>query len=142
RLRPSLPPSPGAKRLPTTELLIVDAKAAGDGFDASWPALRALVEYVKRQQHRQQGYNLVDSAVLVSSRFKQPPPTLQELSNGFLAETRIPLVFLTAETLAKMVERIQSSVDIRAAIDWKRLFAGGALNIDSFAREMGEASKE
>ena len=128
--------------LPTTELLIVDAKAAGDPFDASWPALRALVEYVKRQQRRQQGYNLVDSAVLVSSRFKQAPATLQELSNAFLAETRIPLVFLTAETLAKMVDRIQSSIDIRAAINWKRLFAGGALNIDSFVREIGEASKE
>jgi len=52
------------------------------------------------------------------------------------------LVFVSAETLAKMVERIQSSVDIRAAINWKRLFAGGALSIDSFIREMGEASKE
>ena len=33
--------------LPTTELLVVDAKAAGEQFDVSWPALRALVEYVK-----------------------------------------------------------------------------------------------
>lgn len=86
--------------LPTTELLIVDAKAAGDPFDASWPALRALVEYVKKQQRRQQGYNLVESAVLVSSRFKQSSSTLQDLSNTFLAETRVPLVFVSAETLA------------------------------------------
>ena len=128
--------------LPTTELLIVDAKAAGDGFDANWPALRPLEEYVKKQQQRQQGYNFVHSALLVSSRFRQPAATLQELSNTFLAATRIPLGFLTGDVLAGIIGRVQSSTDLRAAINWKRLFAGGLLTIAAFDREIGEASTE
>lgn len=69
--------------LPTSDLLIVDTKAAKDGFDSSWPALRPLMEYVKKQQQRQHGYNAVHSAVVVSSRFTQTsaatptPPDLQ-----------------------------------------------------------------
>jgi hypothetical protein len=128
--------------LPSTELLVVDAKAAGDGFDANWPSLRPLVEYVKKQQRRQLGYNLVYSAVIVSSGFKQPAMTLQDLSKEFLSETHVPLGFVTAQTLATMVGRIQSSTDIRAAINWKRLFAGGALTADAFEREMSEAASE
>jgi hypothetical protein len=128
--------------LPTTELLVVDAKAAGSGFGANWPALRPLVEYVKRQLQRQQGHNLVHSALLVSSSFNQAPAILQDLSNAFLSDTHIPLCFLTAETLSKIVGRIQSSIDVRAAINWKRLFAGGAVTIEAFDREMSAASNE
>ena len=41
---------------PQAQIEVVDAKAAGgDGFDVTWPALRALVEYVERQKVRQQG---------------------------------------------------------------------------------------
>jgi hypothetical protein len=128
--------------LPTTELLVVDAKAAGKGFDANWPALRPLVEYVKKQLQRQQGHNVVHSALLVSSSFDQAAATLQELSNTFLSETRIPLAFMTAEVLSKIVGRIQSSIDIRAAINWKRLFAGGTVTVQAFDREIGLASNE
>jgi hypothetical protein len=128
--------------LPTTELIVVDAKASGDGFEANWPALRPLVEYVKKQQQRQQGFNFVYGAAVISSKFGQDQTTLQDLSNQFLAETRIPLAFLTAETLAAITERIQSSTDLRAAIDWKRLFAGGALLTEAFDREMAKASNE
>jgi hypothetical protein len=128
--------------LPTTELIVVDAKAAKDGFDVNWPALRPLTEYVKRQQQRQQGYNFVHAAALISSRFIQAEAKLQDLSNQFLAETHMPLAFHTAKALVDVVVRIQSSTDIRAAIDWKRLFAGGALLIDAFDRELGKARNE
>lgn len=128
--------------LPTSELLVVDTKAAANAFDANWPALRALVEYVKKQQGRQRGYNVVQSALIVSSSFTQHGTTLQELSNQFLAEAQVPLNFMTAQVLATMVGRIQSSTDIRAAINWKRLFAGGPVIVDSFERELAEAVSE
>ena len=128
--------------LPSTELLVVDAKAAAQGFDANWPALRPLVEYVKKQQQRQLGYNLVNSAVIASSKFDQSASKLQELSNQFLSETHIPLAFLTAKTLAAMVDRIQSSPDIRGSMIWKRLFTGGSLTVNAFERELREAVNE
>jgi len=38
--------------LPDYNLLVVDAKASRAGFDAAWPALRPLVEYVKWRNNR------------------------------------------------------------------------------------------
>jgi hypothetical protein len=128
--------------LPSNDLIIVDAKAAENKFDANWPALRPLVEYAKKQQQRQQGFNIVHSAAIVSSGFRQASSKLQDLSKDFLAETRIPLTFLSADTLAKTVTRVQGSVDIRAAISWNRLFAGGELVGEAFEREMTQASNE
>jgi hypothetical protein len=128
--------------LPTTELLIVDAKATQASFDANWPSLRPLVEYVKKQQQRQQGHNLVHCAAIVSSGFAQPSAALQELSNTFLAETHLPLSFVTGATLNQMVAQLQQSTDIRGAINWKRVFSGGALSSETFDREFKEASNE
>lgn len=128
--------------LPSLELLVVDAKATGTKFDASWPHLRALVEYVKKQQSRQQGLNLVQGALVVSAAFKQRDATLQGLSRQFLAETRVPVAFMTAETLAHIVTQLQATVDLRAALAWKRLFAGGLVLPASFDRELNEARAE
>jgi hypothetical protein len=128
--------------LPGTELLIVDAKATQSEFDANWPSLRPLVEYVKKQQQRQQGHNIVHSAAIVSSNFEQSSSSLQELSNTFFAETHLPLTFVTADILSTMVIRLQQSTDVRAAINWKRVFSGGALLLQTFEREFKEASNE
>jgi hypothetical protein len=130
--------------LPCTELLVVDAKATGikGGFDANWPALRPLVEYARKQQQRQHGFNVVHSAVIVSSEFSQGSKELRDLSDSFLSETRIPLGFLTAEKLAEIVRQIQSSIDLRAAVNWKRFFIGGELTVKAFEHELSTASKE
>lgn len=128
--------------LPTFELLVVDAKAAANGFDVTWPALRALVEYAKKQQQRQHGYNTVHGALIVSSAFQQPADVQQQLSNSFLAETHVPLAFMTAPVLTRIISRIQESVDLRAAINWKRIFSGGSVMPDMFEREFNEASAE
>ena len=39
--------------LPDFNVIVIDAKATGTEFDASWPSLRALVEYVNKQKERQ-----------------------------------------------------------------------------------------
>lgn len=128
--------------LPTFELLVVDAKATGGEFDANWPSLRALVEYTKKQQQRQLGYNIVYGALIVSSAFHQGPEVQQQLSNSFLAETRVPLAFMTAQTLTGIISRIQRSVDLRASINWKQIFSGGAVTSDIFNSELTQATNE
>jgi hypothetical protein len=128
--------------LPTSELLVVDAKAAANGFEANWPAFRPLVEYTKKQQQRQQGYNIVHSALVVSSSFCQKAEIQQQLSNSFLAETRVPLTFMTVPMLTDIISRIQTSVDLRTAINWKRIFSGGSVTHNAFSREFTAASSE
>jgi hypothetical protein len=120
----------------------VDAKAAANGFEANWPAFRPLVEYTKKQQQRQQGYNIVHSALVVSSSFCQKAEIQQQLSNSFLAETRVPLTFMTVPMLTDIISRIQTSVDLRTAINWKRIFSGGSVTHNAFSREFTAASSE
>src|SRR5262249_22987089 len=81
---------------PDRRLLVVDAKASKDPFDASSPQLRPLAEYVNKQKVRQQGVIEVSSALIVASAFKQEIHALQEISGEFLTETQIPVAFLTA----------------------------------------------
>jgi len=128
-------------QLPDGALIVVDAKAAEDEFDASWSNLRALVEYVKVQKQRQRGHNDVFSALIVSSAFRQAAPGLLDLSRQFGAEVQVPLAFMTADALGVAVNELQSQVDLRNALRWKTIFAGGLVTIDSIKKEM-QAAKE
>lgn len=128
-------------QIPDGALIVVDAKAAGDGFGANWPALRPLVEYVKKQQQLQRGHNEVICALVISSAFDQQPKALAELSQAFFSETGIPVNFLTAETLSGMVQSLTKRPDIRNAVRWRRLFAGGSIEFNAFERLIKEATE-
>ena len=104
-------------------VFVVDAKASGGPYDASWPNLRPLVEYVGVQQHRQLGHAAVSGAVLVAGGFKQGNPRLVELSAEFLAETRSTLTFLETATLSKAVGALATNPGVRNAVLWSRLLA-------------------
>ncbi|MGI9074285.1 MAG: hypothetical protein ACR2JB_23895 [Bryobacteraceae bacterium] len=129
-------------QLPDTGLEIVDTKASKVGFQADWPALRPLAEYVGRQRQRQRGHNEVAGALVVSSNFKQDGGALSELSRRFLAETGVPVAFLAAASLSEIVTELQRQPDLRSAIRWRPLLAGGLLQITEFRRELDQARSE
>ena len=104
-------------------VFVIDAKASREPYDASWPNLRPLVEYVGVQQHRQLGHAAVSGAVLVAGRFKQGNPRLVELSAEFMAETRSTLTFLETATLSKAVGALATNPGVRNAVLWSRLLA-------------------
>ena len=129
-------------QIPEGHLIVVDAKAAEHGYDAAWPNLRALVEYVCLQKQRQRGNNDVYSALIVSSRFDQQGPSLQDLSGQFFAATQVPLAFLAADTLGSAVTELRAQVDLRSAIRWKGIFAGGLVKLDSIKKEIQAAKMQ
>jgi hypothetical protein len=129
-------------QMPNLDLLVVDAKAAKAGFDASWAGMRALGEYVLRQVTRQRGQNRVFGALMVSSSFDQDADSLRDLSMRFNAEFRVPVAFLSAEALARMVETLRAAPQLRNAIRWNQVFAGGLVSLAVVDREIGDAEHE
>jgi hypothetical protein len=129
-------------QLPNFDLLVVDAKATEKCFDASWPQMRPLVEYVKKQQLRQSGLNNVIAALIVSSQFKQNEHQLRGISDAFIAETRVPACFMTAETLAILIETFRASPLLRNAVQWSAVFTGGLVAEDKVLKLIEEARSE
>ena len=128
--------------LPDSNVVVVDAKASATGFNAGWPSLRPLVEYVNKQRERQQGGGEVIAALVVSSTFQQDESELVKIAKEFLGETRTPLCFMTAETLAYSVKELRTRPDIRNAIRWKLVFSGGLIQPYEIDREIGAAVTE
>lgn len=127
---------------PQEHVLVVDAKAAADGFDVTWPSLRALIEYVLRQRNRQRGHLEVTGALVLSSKFQQPPARLQEISNQFLGETRVPVSFMQAKVLSEIVDAVCDRPDMRNAVRWTSILTGGLIRVETFRRELDAADTE
>ena len=128
--------------LPDFDVVVVDAKASGSGFDANAVTLRALVEYVNKQMQRQEGGGDVVAALVVSSAFAQDATGLAATAREFLGETRIPLCFMTADTLWFMVRELRDRPDIRNCIRWKTLLAGGLINDREIESEIRAVAQE
>lgn len=127
---------------PHGNVLVVDAKASLNGFDVTWSALRPLVEYVKKQQQRQQGQLELLGALMVSSSFQQDDSRLQELGRQFYGETRVTISFLNAETLSQIIWLIRDNIDIRNAIRWHTVIVGGNLLLKTVFDEIKAARVE
>jgi len=129
-------------QVPSSQLLVVDAKAASGGFDASKGSLRALIEYTKRQKDRQRGHYEVMAALVVSSSFQQADDSLMDVAQWFLGEARVPLSFMDAHLLVALVDRVRAEPRLRNAIRWHQLFTGGRLAQRAIEEEIRAAEAE
>jgi hypothetical protein len=129
-------------QLPDSSLVVVDAKAYEAGMNVTWPALRALVEYVEQQKQYQQRRNEVVAALIVSSTFQRNSSALAKAVSNFLGETRVPLCFIAAKTLADIVSGVTKMPDFRNSISWKLLFTGGLIEMANFTRVLNRVKTE
>jgi hypothetical protein len=129
-------------QLPDSSLLIVDCKAYDAGLDVTWASLRALREYVEKQQQYQQGRNEVIAALIVSSGFRQTEARLERRNKEFLGETRVPLCFVEASTLVTMVMQLRGSADLRNSVRWRSLFSGGLISQVTISKELRAVKTE
>jgi len=127
-------------QLPSGEVLIVDAKAASEGYDAGWSQLRPLVEYTLAQRRRQSGQVSVQSAVVVSSRFHQPAERLAELSRQFLGATAAPVTFMTADSVIHGIDCLKDDAQLRNGVDWRTLLTGGLFDTGALDSALGEVA--
>jgi hypothetical protein len=129
-------------QLPESDLLIVDGKATASEFDAGWPQLRALAEYVEKQRARQNGLNEILAALIFSRAFQQDNARLRGASDEFFASARVPLCFMTANTLAFMIEAFRENLGLRNVIRWRSLFVGGLIEDAKLSKLIREAKQE
>lgn len=129
-------------QIPTGPIIIVDTKASSDGFNVTWPNLRPLVEYVKRQHIRQRGQVELIGALLLSSNFKQDDIRLSKLSQEFWGEVQVPLSFFEANDFVETINLFRKRPDIRNGIRWNQIFYGGRIRINSITKEMRAVDDE
>jgi hypothetical protein len=129
-------------QIPDGAILVVDAKATASAFNASISELRPLIEYTRMQRLRQRGHNEVFAAVLVAPRFEQDAATLNSVSKQFLAEAGVPVAFLMVGLLGLMVTSLSTRPDLRNALHWRALFAGGLVDVRGFQSELSRADNE
>jgi hypothetical protein len=129
-------------QIPTSELVVVDGKASGDGFNVTKDSLRALVEYTTRQRDRQQGQSQVVAALVLSSEFAQDEPALSELARWFLGEARVPLGFMDAALLGDLVSRVKVQPQLRMALRWRQILTGGRVTERTVDTELKAADEE
>ena len=128
---------------PDERILVVDAKAYKNPFDASTPNLRALGEYVTLQKKRQSGQVEVSAALVVADSFEQSAKQLNEVSRVFTAEYRLPVGFMPVESLAELVQTLVARPWMRPSINWALLLCGGGLvSVADVRRELASAESQ
>jgi hypothetical protein len=123
-------------QIPEGQILVVDAKATENSFDAAIHNLRPLIEYAKNQRLRQRGYNDVLASLVVSKNFDQDTDGLASISRSFFVEAGMPACFMTAAVLGTIVEDLRKRPNLRAGVRWRRIFAGGLVTYEHFASEI------
>ncbi len=88
------------------------------------------------------GEDALFAALVVSSDFRQDDEALQTISNEFLADHKVPVAFLEAETLREMVGALREDPHTRNKIRWARVFSGGRVSPKLICREIAEAKEE
>jgi hypothetical protein len=107
---------------PDDLLMLVDAKAAGEGlYEVERSKLRALAEYVERQRARQIGTVPVGTALIVAGSF-EPKSSLGAICNDFMADNQVSLGLLEVETLLRLVQSLRDDPTLRKKLRWRRLF--------------------
>lgn len=125
-------------KTPDDAIILVDAKAASEGFNAANENLRALKEYATQQKRIQSGQQPLSCCLIVSSRFDQSPDRLMKTGLEFMSETGVPACFITSDTLGSMISLIASAgVRQRLAIHWRKVFVvPGLIVLDTLNAEV------
>jgi hypothetical protein len=117
-------------------LLLYDCKAAAEGYDVSRNSIRQFADYVRGFHRRYERYIGRVHAFLVISGFFQSPDTLDERSRDLVAECQVPLAFLTAEEMGKIIQMLVKRPAYRQSLEWRRIFSGGVVRSADVRRNL------
>ncbi len=116
-------------------IALYDAKAYGDGYKVTLDTIRQFDSYISNFNASYSAWYRLNSFILVSGMFPHSDKTLERRSRELLAKSGIPLSFLTAGTLGKIVEILRESPLLRRSIDWARVFASPIVNSDDVQQQ-------
>jgi hypothetical protein len=102
---------------------LYDAKAYRDGYEVTAETIRQFKSYVEDFSGRYQSYLGLNAFIVISGTFPHENETLARRSRELFAECRVPLVFLTAASLANIIGLLAEHPKARRSIHWSRVFA-------------------
>lgn len=121
-------------------VLLYDCKAAKDGYDVDRDSIRQFSDYVNSFHERYGGYvGRLHAFLVISGKFKSEN-TLEQRSRELYAECKVPLVFMKADELGKIVSLFAERTALRQSVDWAKLFS--ATSVTVFAVEKEIAARE
>jgi hypothetical protein len=117
-------------------ILLYDCKAAKEGYDVSRATIRQFADYVRSFHRRYEAYMGRVHAFLVISGYFQSPGTFDDRSRDLIAECQVPLVFLTAEDMGKIIGMLVKRPAFRQSLEWKRIFSGGVMHASDVRKNL------
>ncbi len=123
-------------------IILYDCKAAASGYEITKDTLRQFTDYINDYHTRYESYLGRPHAFLVVSSSFQEPSTLQQRSNELYADCQVPLVCMTARTLADCIGLFADRPRHRMAVDWRRIFVPPQVETSSVKKELAARTKD
>lgn len=111
-------------------IALYDAKAYGNGYEVTTSSIRQFNSYIDNFNATYSAWYKLNSFIVVSGNFPHNSKTLERRSHDLLAKSGIPLSFLTAEILGKIVNRLKETPLLRRSIDWAQIFTSPIVDSD------------
>jgi len=121
--------------------ILYDAKAAGGGYEVDAATVRQCSSYVRDFTERYEHHQKLYAFLVVSGQFSNPSK-LDDRSRELYADSRVPLVFLTAVDLAAGVEYFKTDPVLRETTDWKAVFAKTTISADTIRQYAKTARRD
>lgn len=122
--------------------LLYDCKAAKDGYEISRTSIRQFADYVNNFHSRYEGYvGKLHAFLVISGKFKSDE-TLEGRSRELYAECKVPLVFLTAIELGKIIALFADRPVLRQCVDWRVIFSNVSVSVASVESNIRAREKD
>jgi hypothetical protein len=111
-------------------LMLYDTKAAKEPFKITRTSIRQFADYIRQFHNRYEDFvGRVHAFLVVSNRF-QSRAALMIRSNELYGDCGVPLICVTANSIAEMVSMFADRPVYRSVVDWKNIFVSPILKVD------------
>lgn len=123
---------------------LYDTKAySGEGFPVTAESSRQFQSYIEDFGRRYRAHlPRLNTFMVISGRFVQGERALEERSREMQAVSGVPLAFLTADDLARMVSVVAEHPSTRSSVDWRRVFGDPVVRSDRLETEIQDVLKD
>jgi hypothetical protein len=123
-------------------LMLYDCKAAASGYEITKQTIRQFADYVRDFHNRYEKYLGRLHAFLVISSAFQDIAVLRQRANELYGDSQVPLVCMTAETLAEAVKLFADRPLHRVAVDWRQIFVPAQVELSAVRKQLEARIKD
>ena len=123
-------------------LMLYDCKAAESEYSITKESIRQFGDYIRDFRKRYGKYLGQPHAFLLISSTFQSDKHITGKSNELYADCHVPLVCMTAQTLAECVEIFADRPRYRMAIDWARIFVPPTVDTAAVRKQVEAREKD